>query len=96
MGDIQKVEHLLLDVSAVYSDTATCCLCAVAYQVVGVRTNFARICIQEMNVLLVWCGEGVVGRIPSLLFFVPFKQREVEYPEERWDPAVQAVYPFLA
>src|SRR5689334_21398231 len=62
------------------SDRAGGAFDSVADHVIAVRADAARIGVHVNKVLILRRGEWMVGRIPSILVFVPFDEREVEYP----------------
>ena len=86
LADADGAEHAALGFRVVDADAAAAHLEAVEHQVVGHGTTAAGVGVQEIQVLRMRAGEGVVaGHVPTALPIVisaPLQQGEVHDPEE--------------
>src|SRR5512137_702000 len=73
----QQAENLLLHISIMYADAAARQLISVADDVVALRADFAWVRLQHRDVFVSRSSEGMVRRLPALLFLVPLEQWEV-------------------
>ena len=76
----EKTSHSLLVGATVVANAAAAELQAVADEIVLLGAYVARVSLQQMCVLFEVPGERIVGRVPALPFFVPFKQRKLVDP----------------
>ena len=79
----KQVEHLVLKLGIVNTYATTAELVAIDHHVVGCGAYGTGIGVEEVNVVGVGGGEGVVHSVVSLSLVVPFEEREVDDPKAR-------------